>query len=218
MKPVAALALAAALSIALPASARRPQQSPSTTFRSGTALVEVDLIVKDKDGNFVSGLTADDFEVLEEGRPQRGVRAGIARRVLQAAALLLCACSPAVIQSGAGSSGQGAAVVGAVPAAAPPHEPRRVTLTYQAPASCPGYDGYVRHVRDRSATLLVDPLPPKAGETSYAVKRVAALPGERPGIRGGDLLINQFRCWLLLGRTRLFHVLLRNGSASMATL
>ena len=70
MKPVAALALAAALSIALPVSARHPQQSPSTTFRSGTALVEVDIIVKDKDGNFVSGLTADDFEVLEEGRPQ----------------------------------------------------------------------------------------------------------------------------------------------------
>jgi VWFA-related protein len=71
MKPVAALALGATLSIVLPLAAREPQQSPSGTFRSGTALVEVDVIVKDKDGHFVSGLTADDFEVLEEGRPQQ---------------------------------------------------------------------------------------------------------------------------------------------------
>ena len=53
----------------------RPQQTPQTqpqapTFRSATALVEVDIIVKDKDGRFVAGLTADDFEVLEEGKPQ----------------------------------------------------------------------------------------------------------------------------------------------------
>jgi len=41
------------------------------TFRSSTSLVEVDVIVKDKDGRFVSGLTSDDFEVLEEGKPQR---------------------------------------------------------------------------------------------------------------------------------------------------
>ena len=30
----------------------------------------MDIIVKDKDGRFVAGLTADDFEVLEEGKPQ----------------------------------------------------------------------------------------------------------------------------------------------------
>jgi VWFA-related protein len=53
----------------------QPQQTPqqqnqAPTFRSSTALVEVDIIVKDKDGKFVAGLTADDFEVLEEGKPQ----------------------------------------------------------------------------------------------------------------------------------------------------
>ena len=57
-------------------SARDPQQpqqpaSPPATFRSSTALVEVDVIVKDKDGRFVSGMTADDFAVSEEGRPQQ---------------------------------------------------------------------------------------------------------------------------------------------------
>ncbi len=70
MRPVAALALGATLSIIPSLSAHDPQQTPPT-FRSGTALVEVDIIVKDKDGQFVSGLTADDFEVLEEGRPQQ---------------------------------------------------------------------------------------------------------------------------------------------------
>lgn len=43
---------------------------PPGIFRSSTSLVEVDVIVKDRDGRFVSGLTADDFEVLEEGVPQ----------------------------------------------------------------------------------------------------------------------------------------------------
>ena len=40
------------------------------TFKSTTSLVEVDIIARDKDGRFVSGLTSDDFEVLEEGKPQ----------------------------------------------------------------------------------------------------------------------------------------------------
>lgn len=46
------------------------QDPPAGTFRSATSLVEVDVIVKDRDGRFVSGLTADDFEVFEEGKPQ----------------------------------------------------------------------------------------------------------------------------------------------------
>lgn len=40
------------------------------TFKSATSLVEVDIIARDKDGRFVSGLSADDFEILEEGKPQ----------------------------------------------------------------------------------------------------------------------------------------------------
>jgi len=73
MRALATLLLAVLLCASRPAAA--PQQQPQTpppgsTFRSATALVEVDVIVKDKDGRFVSGLTADDFQVLEEGRPQ----------------------------------------------------------------------------------------------------------------------------------------------------
>ena len=64
----------AALLLLVSESAARAQVGgaapPPGTFRSSTSLVEVDVIVKDKDGRFVSGLTADDFEVFEEGAPQ----------------------------------------------------------------------------------------------------------------------------------------------------
>ena len=41
------------------------------TFRSGTALVEVDAVVLDKDGNFVPGLKAEDLRIFEDGKEQR---------------------------------------------------------------------------------------------------------------------------------------------------
>ncbi len=52
-----------------------PQQSPpaappAQTFHSSTVVVQVDAIVTDGKGRFVSDLTPDDFEVLENGKPQ----------------------------------------------------------------------------------------------------------------------------------------------------
>jgi VWFA-related protein len=64
--PLACVLVAVSSGAAVPAG-----QDPPAPFRSSASLVEVDVIVKDRDGNFVSGLTADDFEVLEEGKPQR---------------------------------------------------------------------------------------------------------------------------------------------------
>jgi VWFA-related protein len=53
----------------------KPQQQPPVeqqpTFRSTTALVEVDVIVLDRDGNFVPGLKRDDFTIFEDGKPQQ---------------------------------------------------------------------------------------------------------------------------------------------------
>jgi len=43
---------------------------PSVTFRAETNFVEVHAIVTDETGAFVRNLTRDDFEILEDGRPQ----------------------------------------------------------------------------------------------------------------------------------------------------
>ena len=46
-------------------------QSPvRPVFRSGTELVLVNVVVRDKDGNVVRGLTRDDFAVTEDDKPQ----------------------------------------------------------------------------------------------------------------------------------------------------
>jgi VWFA-related protein len=44
---------------------------PPVTFRVEVNYVEVDVVVTDRAGNVVRGLTADDFEVLEDGKPQK---------------------------------------------------------------------------------------------------------------------------------------------------
>jgi VWFA-related protein len=56
--------LAALLCLVAPASTQQP------TFKVSVNVVDVDVTVKDEQGNFVSGLTADDFEVFEDGKPQ----------------------------------------------------------------------------------------------------------------------------------------------------
>ncbi|HXG72089.1 MAG TPA: VWA domain-containing protein, partial [Gemmatimonadaceae bacterium] len=56
-----------------PASAPPAQKppAPAPTFRSTVQVIEVDARVFDKDGRFVTGLTRDDFEVLEGGASQQ---------------------------------------------------------------------------------------------------------------------------------------------------
>lgn len=48
----------------------RPQQPP-ITFRAEVNYVEVDARVLDRDGKFITGLQAGDFQVLEDGKPQK---------------------------------------------------------------------------------------------------------------------------------------------------
>src|SRR5688572_32160366 len=51
--------------------AQAPQTPPSVTFSVEVNYVDVDVVVTDEQGNFVAGLTRDDFEVFEDGKPQK---------------------------------------------------------------------------------------------------------------------------------------------------
>lgn len=64
-----ALCSFAALVLSASAPGARAQQQP--TFRSTTALVQVDAVVLDGQGQFVHGLDADDLTLLEDGKPQK---------------------------------------------------------------------------------------------------------------------------------------------------
>lgn len=66
----AALLGLAALGTQDPQEAQPAPQQTAPTFRSSAAVIEVDVIVRDRDGKFLSGLTADDFEIFEDGKPQ----------------------------------------------------------------------------------------------------------------------------------------------------
>jgi VWFA-related protein len=67
MKAFATFALAAVATVSVIAQQRPPVEQPPT-FRGSVELVEVDVYVTDADGKPVRGLTADDFDVFEDGQ------------------------------------------------------------------------------------------------------------------------------------------------------
>ena len=69
---IAAALLLSSIGAAVAAqSTQTPPEQPPVSFRVEINLVEVDAFVTDAQGNAVSGLTAADFEVVEDGRPQK---------------------------------------------------------------------------------------------------------------------------------------------------
>jgi VWFA-related protein len=58
---------------AAPAAAQQanPQREDQPVFRAGVQVIEVDVRVFDRDGRFVADLRAEDFEVVENGVPQK---------------------------------------------------------------------------------------------------------------------------------------------------
>jgi VWFA-related protein len=66
-----AFALGAAALQAPALKAQAPQTPPSVTFSVEVNYVDVDVVVTDEKGNFVPGLTRDDFEVFEDGKAQK---------------------------------------------------------------------------------------------------------------------------------------------------
>ena len=69
---VCSLSAALIAAIALNPAARQasPQPPQAPTFRVAVDYVELDAVVTDRDGKFVRDLTKEDFEVLEDGKPQ----------------------------------------------------------------------------------------------------------------------------------------------------
>src|SRR5262245_36969203 len=54
----------------------QPPTTPGQVFRTGVDVIRVDVTVLDKNRKPIRGLTADDFTVRENGRPQRIVTVG----------------------------------------------------------------------------------------------------------------------------------------------
>src|SRR5438093_8889614 len=68
------IAIGLTLLLTVPSSALVGQQTPvpqTPVFRSGVNLVLVDVVARDKSGAVVKGLTADDFELQEDGVKQQ---------------------------------------------------------------------------------------------------------------------------------------------------
>lgn len=70
MRRMRRVALIAVVMIAGMAALRAQEQKPNATFRATVDLVNFGVSVVDKQGNPVTGLTQDDFEILESGKKQ----------------------------------------------------------------------------------------------------------------------------------------------------
>jgi len=70
MRRQSIVSLGVAGAIVLLTAAPRAQQPSTPVFRSGTELVLVNVVVRDRSGAVVRGLTRDDFVVTEDDRPQ----------------------------------------------------------------------------------------------------------------------------------------------------
>jgi VWFA-related protein len=69
---VLVLAVIGAVSLrSAPQEQTAPSAPPPVVFKVETSYVDVDAVVTDAQGNVVRGLTKDDFELFEDGRPQK---------------------------------------------------------------------------------------------------------------------------------------------------
>ncbi len=66
-RPLCALPLLCSVLLGQP---QKPSEPPAVVIRSTTRLVQVNVVVRDRNGNAVTGLTRDDFVLEDDGKPQ----------------------------------------------------------------------------------------------------------------------------------------------------
>ena len=71
MRYSALLLLVAVVVLQSPVLQGQGPQAPGVTFQVEVNYVDVDVVVTDEQGRFVTGLTRKDFEVFEDGKPQK---------------------------------------------------------------------------------------------------------------------------------------------------
>jgi VWFA-related protein len=89
-------------------------QRPAATFRSSVDLVTVNVVVRDRNGNVVRGLTRDDFTVTEDNRPQ-----SISTFDFEEIETQALEAAPASIPTVLGSVGRAAVALASVPETKP---------------------------------------------------------------------------------------------------
>jgi VWFA-related protein len=68
--PAVLVLTAAVVTAQAPTPATPPQEGPNVTFKVEVNYVEVDARVLDAEGNFIRDLTKEDFQIVEDGKPQ----------------------------------------------------------------------------------------------------------------------------------------------------
>ena len=74
--PIRSVPVAVLVTLAVAAAGLTPSAQQRSVFRSGRDVISVDVVVRDKSGAVVRGLTAADFEIREDGRAQEVVSFG----------------------------------------------------------------------------------------------------------------------------------------------
>jgi hypothetical protein len=71
MRWIQVFAVGVLLSTGISLDGQQATPTPAPAFRSTVNLILVDVVVRDRKGAVVTGLTSDDFQLLEDGKPQQ---------------------------------------------------------------------------------------------------------------------------------------------------
>src|SRR5689334_12888960 len=99
-RSIASLVVLTAVATSMPLLGQQAPAPPSgATFRSNVNLILVDVVVRDRSGAVVKGLTEDDFQILEDNKPQQIVSFAFEQiaaqpRTIETASLLTAAAKP----------------------------------------------------------------------------------------------------------------------------